>query len=443
MFEALKRSLKNWQYEIGIFAVLMVSFLNNLEPIGRWYPASYFLFSYESFGFVNRAFIGSIVRFLSSLGSGGGEVFISKAFIWYFLVFSWILCFVLISFLLGRFIRAAQEKNFLFAIGMVIVYLASPFSVASLFQEYFYLSPNYPRDIGALVYHNAGGLGQIDFYGLMFLLLIVWLLALRKESIAQLFIPILCFCVTITHVAGSFTFLPTISILLFYNAYKNNFSKSSLSLFIVSFIVMLCASIYLRLIAAPPHFEYQTLSDIYEKLLIKTDFPVDIVDFDYWFQSTYLMSPKQMFLIFLLPLFPIFLSRLFSTLFLSSPFIILWILFWRKIIKRESNKFLKIIFIFSSIILFVSTSILFFVMQDYGRILFYFFSTQFILACFFFHKGEVAIVKTAEEAVAWAKNHIFIVSILIVYLLTLGKTTFGLTFPMFFYMKEIVLNLIS
>jgi hypothetical protein len=73
MFEALKRSLKNWQYEIGIFAVLLVSFLNNLEPIGRWASNSQFLFSYQEFGFIRRAFIGSIIHFLSSLVGGGGR----------------------------------------------------------------------------------------------------------------------------------------------------------------------------------------------------------------------------------------------------------------------------------------------------------------------------------------------------------------------------------
>jgi hypothetical protein len=326
---------------------------------------------------------------------------------------------------------------------MVIVYLTSPFSLASLFQEYFYLSPDYSRtmeNLNGLVYHHAGGLVQIDFYILMSLLLIIWILSLKKESKTQILIPLLCLCISAIHSIAIFHYYPMIVILLIYNAYKRNFSKQSVVLFIVSLIVMLFFSAYLGFFAKP-NFEYQTMADIIARFP-NTDISID-KDFDNFIWSEFFNVRLKERLIgdyFNKDAFFV-LMRMPFALFLSIPLIIAWVCFWKEIIKCEKDKVLRLIFIASPLCVLISFMGIF--LSDIGRGMNYIFTTQIIFICFYFYKAEGSLMSAALNAVAWAKNHIFIVSILIVYLLTLGKTTFALTFPMFFYMKEIVLNLIS
>jgi hypothetical protein len=174
-----------------------------------------YLFSYK-FGFVGRAFIGTIVQFLFVDNNG----FLSKFHLWLFILCILILMCLIIAFYIAKVIKSSQQNTRFFAIWISILYLTSPISVSYLFNNLF---------------------GWLDLWLLFFTLLIVFLF----NSKFKWFIPILCFCLIATHKIAVFFYIPTILIILIYNAYIDEKSKiKSIVLFIMSFIVCLISTIY-------------------------------------------------------------------------------------------------------------------------------------------------------------------------------------------------------
>jgi hypothetical protein len=192
---------------------------------------------------------------------------------------------------------------------------------------------------------------------------------------------------------------------------------------------------------AKPNFEYQTMADIIARFP-NTDIAIDKDADPYVFSEFFNVALKERLIEDFFDKDSFFvLMRIPFALFLSIPLIVAWICFWKQTIKCEKDKILKLIFIASP--LCVLTSFMGIFLSDLGRGVNYIFTTQIIFICFYFYKAEGSLMSVASNAVAWAKNHIFIVFILTVYLLTLGKATFILTFPLFSHIKETVWSLIS
>jgi hypothetical protein len=411
-FSKLTEVFKKWQYELIIFIIFFVEFISKIPSVGQ--DETFGLYAYVlsyNLGFIRRAFIGSIVNLIS------GD-FISGEFIWIFVFFSHILLFILAAYLLGQFIKSAEDKTKLFAIGLVALYLASPGSIAALSNAWYWYAN------GELLPGSDSIYYYLDFYWLLFTLIIVLLLQVKKLYKTQLFlIPLVCFCILATHTMSLFFYIPTIFVLLLYNIYKNNRSKQSIALFIISTLVILVFSVYFS-IFAKPNFEYSTVQDVIN-MLPNNDLysngstPVAIIS--EFIIGASLQKHRGSALIG--PLF-----RLFSLLLLMLPIIIIGIKLWFSTIKNEKNKLLKNIFILS-VLIFIPYIMSFMLFADWGRYLTAIFNCQIILFCYYFHSKEQSVLSASEKVFDFFKRNPFLYFALIIYLLLLGRHNVITSFP--------------
>jgi hypothetical protein len=377
------------------------------------------LFSYK-LGFIRRALVGSIVTLMS------GD-FVSKDFVWIFVFCSYILLFLLAAYLLGQVIKSANDNLKLFAIGLVILYLASPISIASLFTMLY----SYEGDI----VNAASRYYYIDLYTMLFFLVIILLLNLKRSYKLQWLIPVFCFMMMATHPVAIFIYVPTIFILLLYNIYENNKSKRSIILFIVSTLVMVFFSIYFSFFATP-NFQYSTIEEVISR------FPnSDFLSKDDWFLNADFMAVDikshmvsdgyENFNIFkhLVP-------RFLASSLLMFPLIIIGIKLWAGAIRNEKNKILRYLFLLSA---FSSICYIFsIIVPDWGRWITLAFSSQFALFFHYFHAKEKSVLFTAEKSLEFFKRNPFLYFILISYLFILGRVFVFLTLELPTNLKAIL-----
>jgi hypothetical protein len=411
---------KKHQYALAIFFVLLIEFavkipIPDLSNGDMSFHYFHYLLSYK-LGFVGRSLAGTIVQFLAGN-------FLSVKFVYIFISVSIVFIAGLISILLAAFIKNADEKYKLFAIGAVIFYLASPVSVSYLFY--------------------IGNFGRPDLYINICLFLIVLLLGLthsgtgeRSKRIKELWllflIPILCFAIVAFHVYGLDFYIPLVLLFLLYKFYIDR-KKSSLILLIISFFVSVIFGIYFLSIGS----ETKILEQVVEKYYMTKNPDTDIV-------LMLEVAPPNNFATFppasTIPSYSKILANFFLTVILLSPLITLFICFWRFVIKKESDKYKKIIFLLSA--LPVYTIPVFILQPDWGRYCSFVLIAQFTFIFYFFYCKEESFLYAADKIESFFRKNIFLFLIFIVYMLIIGRFPHWIKFPIIENIKTVILYLI-
>jgi hypothetical protein len=394
----LKIGFADRQYETLIFIVLMmelviyipspIQFLGTEKTIS---VSGYYMLSYD-LGFVSRAFVGTIAQTLHGILYGGGGKYISNEFIWCFIVCFAISINIITSLLLSKVIKQFDENVRTFVIGFVVLYLASPFCVSYLFTRAY--------------------ITYLDYFIILCIILSIIVIQYKKLC---WFLPLICCCIIATHLVSLFYFIPIISIVLIYEYIKNKTFK-----FIV--LLIMAMSTYFSLFFyfiffSKSNLKYNTLEQILSHLPnIRDEGSMTLI-----LNAEYFFTLYETFAFHILPQVSWLFSYLLSSIILLSPLIVIISFVWIFAIRNENNNKMKLLFLSSSILPIIYAIPCFILFCDWPRWFGFIFTNQFLLIFYYLYSKEKSIIYAIQKIGNFAKNHIFVSLMTIVYLLILGR----------------------
>lgn len=352
-------------YEVGIFAVVLVHFLTTRAyDVDAW-SAPWNVLDY-SMGNGSRLLIGSIYRLFY------GE-FLDEVTAYKYNCVGIVLGIAALALVLGRMIRsvidyAPEKRNVV--IGLVILYIAAPFSMSYLWNE--------------------SNIGRLDTY----LFLVAMLSVLTELYIQNIYVKMLL--VTVLGVVGlavhqgyAFVYYPLIVALMcedVFGEYKVNIKN--LIMAVISGLIEIAAFFYFQFGGG---LYYDHPQHVVKALEQRTNLPLpaDSIELEYfrdlsYVQNTLLRSffaEEKPFL------------QLAVILLLLAPVIIIYVLMWRDVFsyhKREKKKLLTgpYLYVLLTNLCFVP---IFAMQTDWGRWIAPLFAGQIFVFLFYIAKKDAAM----------------------------------------------------
>ncbi len=367
-------------YEIPLFFFLLITSLG-LMP-NRLLDANamtVYLISYR-LGLQSRALVGTVF-FLFTDKITSQQIYVVS-------VIALILLLMLISILLGIFIRR------------------SPYEVRTSVEIFALLSVAAPWSITYLMGLNFG---SFDTYLFIIALLIVVFL---KHPYLRWGIPLLTLLAMAIHQGFFFSFFPALAILLLYEAYQNYTNDRSIAGYILFFVTCL-TSLALFFI-----FQYLQTPLPFSNVNEFVDFLSDYADFKpshIMLDSLYFVSFSDYFYGFVQPGIKLYaLPSLLTILTFSLPLIVLFVYFWKNTIKSAESIILRLIFLLSALasLIFLPLTYLLNDWDRYGSVIT---SCQFILAFYFIYSHVPGALKATQKIGQFFQEHPIIILLLLIF----------------------------
>ena len=366
-------------YELFIFCFLIFEFIaltSSSTLKSETFVTTHYLLTYE-FGFTSRALVGSIVSFFTD--------HLTYRMIFNTGVISYLILISEIALLLGYIIRKSKPVERSAIIIFVALFLASPLSVTYL-----------------LGFHFA----RLDTYWIIITLLALFFL---KRKFLIWTVPLLCAAAVCVHHGYMVTYMPALAIPMLYEIYKHNGSKKSIAIFTSSCIAMIALFAFFQFY--PTNIPFNSAAEFAEYLTKNAGFPADAsmlyleyyAPFYEWFSEC------------ILPLTATYALPLSIVLFtFSLPLIIIFGKTWAYCIKNTKDRFLKFIFILSSIapIAFLFAAVF---GNDWDRWWAAAVNTQFILVFYFVCSNEASIVAYLKKIAHFFQEHSLLLLLIIVF----------------------------
>lgn len=368
---------ENIKFELPVFILLLIFYVTQKSKVT--YDIYYVLYAFDyRIGFAPKLFIGSVMSLFTDYKS---QAFMDTFFDSIFFAEA-----VLFAYIAGRLIRKASDETKEITIYLVALFLAIPYSLFVF----------YPR------------LVSIDRVNFLFTILALLLI---NKRIFKWAVPFLLFAALATYQNFTFMYFPVIAILLIYEIYRNNCSKQSIILCIVSYLTLAGFSTYFYLFARiKKTVNLEQLINIYSK---KTDYPCDKTLFDVFL----IESPIGVFQKYAVPRFESYLhafkGELVSIVYLI-PLIIIFFLIWKNAIKNSTNKFEKFT-LFLCLLSPIARLPMFILSNNYMRGRIPVIIVQFCLVFYFLYTGNQAVTKSVKHIGDFFKKNFLLCLLMIAY----------------------------
>ena len=365
---------------LGIFGVLFViwSFDQNIIPQNT----TLYALSYE-YGFVSRGLLGTIWSYIGKLTglntmSYGGIYALSKVFLVIF-------CIVLMLFFLQLILKTKeQDKKYMY-------YLIVFFSIF-----------NFPMFAGE---HNFG---RVD----VILVIITFICCmLIVQGVLEWLVPIFCGIAMLFHQGYVFMYVNIVLILLLFKALKDKkkISRKYVAIFIITFVVVSILFIYFEFISSYNLTEAQAGSIVeYAKSLSANgeDYSESLINHEVLGKDVFADEWKYHLICYIeTPFF----------LVLFSPYIVLFVLFFRNVLKEtKADKLTYVKYLF--LLLGGATNIPEIILKtDYGR---------YAYSLVFYYLGAIICLMAMGDKIIWSnvkslmhtvKSKIYVSEILVAY----------------------------
>jgi len=364
------------KYEIAIFAffcVQLFAYTPAPDDMDILVSTSYLL-SYR-YGVSSRGLIATIVDFVLNGG------FISKYFIWHFIYSSTIFITFIISVLIGAIIQNAKDEIKIFILFFSLLYLTCFTSLSA--------------------YYTSGNFGRTEIFAFLLVLAIAFII---NKPIISWFIPLFTLFILGTHLVQLFFYIPLIIILLLYNAKElSTKNKQIISILIITIIVII--TVFLLYVSfSRKTFTYQNAAELFAHLKTKTN-----LEFNEHLLHMTMFGGLEDHLRGWKNLVNLKYIGNISIL-MNVPLIIMFIIFWIKCIKAETEKINKFIFSLPAVI-FIYHSFVFFLFYDFGRWMIMIMNFQFILVFYFIHIKNKTIISVAQSLNPLIKKYAFFIII--------------------------------
>jgi hypothetical protein len=391
-----KKCLCIGYYELVIFLFLLFEFiaLGSANIMNQW-GKTHYLLTYE-FGFGPRLLVGSIVSLFTDSVTNSLVVIIATV--------SFIFLIMLISLLLGGIIRRSEPEIKPALIMITILFLTSPFSVKYLLGLHF---------------------SRLDIYWIIITLIA---LVFIKKPVLQWSVPVLCAVAVLVHQAYTVTYMPALAIPLLYEVYKNNNSKKSIAIFVLSCLAMIIP--FIALYCFPANIPFDNAVD-YAKYLSKSS---DFLAYPPMLYDEYFSPFREYWFEFIIPVIKTFALPVgLAFLSLSAPLLCIFFYIWKNSYKHTENKFLKFIFFLCAVapLAFIPSALF---GMDWDRWWAAVINNQFIIVFYLLYSKEKAVLFWAKKAGDYFEKH-FLVFLLII-IMANTFTLSGITTRMFSLVKD-------
>jgi hypothetical protein len=364
------------------FAMRFFIFAYNRVVVFSPVVSVYYTLSYN-LGFIPRAFVGSVIAlFTNSLTNNELRLLISAVTL---------LLLALISVLLGKAIGSSKNEFKPAAILFTILLLTAPLSHTYLVERHF---------------------GRLD----TFLLLITLIsLVFLKMPYIRWAVPAFCFAAVATHPGYILTYMPALAIPMFYEIYRNQYSKRNIVLFSSACIILLSFFVYFQFFPVQVHFADAESFGKY--LSARTDMKVSVPVLYLEYISPHLdrLTNPDTFTDLMLPMLRnTALPTILVFIAFTFPLIIIFTAVWKTCIRNASNKFLKLVFVLCALspLAFIPAALF---GQDWERWWAAAINCQFIFIFYFIISGEKPLLYAVKKIYDFFDRHMLILLFVLIY----------------------------
>lgn len=370
----MKKMLNLWNkvsYELGIFLVVLVQFITTRAyDVDAW-SAPWNVLDY-SMGNGSRLLVGSIYRLFY------GD-YLDQVEAYRYNCVGIIIGIVALSLVFGRMIRMViaytpEKRNV--TVGMVILYLAAPFSMSYLW--------------------NNSNIGRLDTYlFLVGMLSLLVMLCIKNIYVKMLLVTVLGVIGLAVHQAYAFIYYPMIVAVMcsdVFGEYKVN--VKNLVMAALSGLIEIVAFLYFQFGGG---LYYDHPQAVVEVLSQRTDLPLptDSIELEYFRDITYVQN--TLLRSFFAEEKPFL--QLAVVCFLLAPVIIIYVLMWKDVFaynKREQKKLFcgPYVYVLLTNLVFVP---IFAMQTDWGRWLAPLFAGQIFIFLFYLAKKDAAMYYAASR----------------------------------------------
>lgn len=383
------------KYGFFFFCFLSVRFLLNYPgSINQWVTIWYAM-DYQTAGFGSRLLMGSILR----LFLNGG--FVSKEIIYLFVILSIVCMIVLVSYLLGKFVKKCAPSHREAVWFLTLCYLVSPFSIEHIW---------------------TGEMGRLESFDLLFILL--FLIGFHKikniyaKYLLACFVSVACIACYQGYVFMYFPILFTIVALE--TADKTDHRKINIAGTICVFLVNVVVSILFQF---GSKLRYENVENLYAILENHTDIDMTVgtLNCEYvmdiqkrWYAFTYQFlfagneHPRE---------------KTFLLMIILFPLIILFMCMWRKLYHSEIRRI--VFWILLSDLAILPQIIL---SMDWPRWYASLGCVQFFQIFYLIYKQPAAAEEMLASLTRFINKYRLLCLLFLIYLMPLGKIH-GFQFP--------------
>ncbi len=369
--------LTDSRYSILIFCFFVARFFvfaqNRVLPFSSTVSV-YYVLSYK-FGFIPRAFIGSVISLFTD--------FLTRDVLNIIVSIATLLFLAQVSLMLGRAIGKSEPEYKPSVILFTFFLVTAPFSHTYLIERHF---------------------GRLDIFWLIFTL--TALLCLKRPYIKWL-VPVLCFAAVSTHPGYMVTYMPALAIPMLYEIYRSKFSKKSIMLFSVSCAILVSLFIYFQFFSPQVGFENAEAFGGY--LSNRTDMKISnsVLYSEYFDPYLKAVNGPDYFTDVQLPIARNIAPELLAYLAFSFPLIIITLSVWIASIRSAGNKFLKFIFVLCTLapLAFIPAALF---AHDWERWWAAAMNCQFIFIFYFVISKEKPLKDSLKNIYTFFENHTLI-----------------------------------
>ncbi|MDR2718816.1 MAG: hypothetical protein LBB89_12255 [Treponema sp.] len=373
------------KYETGIFCFLCVQLFavapkpSQMEDI----VSTSYLLSYR-YGVSSRSLIATIVDFFTN------GAFISKYFIWHFILCVTVFLSFIISVYLGEVIRKAKDDIKIFLVFLSLLYLSCFTSPTA-----YFIPANY---------------GRIEIFAFLFMLLLIVII---DKPIIRWLIPLLALFTFATHLILVFFYIPFIIIMLLYAlSTKTERIKRTVLLLVVT-IIILSLSFLLYLLFHEKTFAFEDAHEFFEYLIVKSD-----LNFSEDRLHMLMFAELQEHLNGWKNRMGFNFSGNFSII-INIPLMLLCIFFWIRCYFMESKKIMKYFFLLPVIVL-PYQFLAFLMFFDFGRWMIMILNVQFMLIFYLAFKRNKTVISAAQITIPFIKRNGFFILLIFLIMIFLG-----------------------
>ena len=376
------------KYEIGIFCFLCVQLFVVMpmpSDMDQLVSTSYLL-SYR-YGVSSRSFIATIVDFLTN------GAFISRFFVWNFILCVTIFLSFIISVYLGEVIQKAKDDIKVFLIFLSLLYLSCFTSPAA--------------------YYVPGNYGRVEIFAFLFMLLLIVII---DKPIIRWLIPLLALFVFATHLVLVFFYIPFVIIMLLYELITKTEKFKRTALLLAVTVMILSLSFLLYLLFHEKTFVFKDAHEFFEYLSAKSD-----LNFSEGFLHMVMFAKLQAHLDGWKSITGFKFGGNLSIL-INIPLMLIFIFFWIRCYFMESKKTMKYFFLLPVIALpyqFLS----FLMFYDFGRWMIMILNVQFMLVFYLAFKGNKTVISAAQTTIPFIKKNSFLIVLICLIMIFLGPVT--------------------
>ena len=377
------------KYEIAFFIFLMIQLLAVMPKVENMesHSAISYLLSYR-YGVSSRGFSGTIVDFLA----GGGQGFISRSFIWHFIVVKTVLLSFVIAEFLGTLIHRVKGDTKYFLIFLSLLWLTC------------FTTP--------AVYFHQLNFGRNEVLPLIILFLMMLII---KKPVVRWIIPILALFIIASHLILVFFYIPFVAMLLLYGIAEKGGTDKRGILLLGTTVTVLFAAFISYILFAKETFVFETPNAFIESLQLKTDLTLEEWSVHYSLFASFgdhLAGWKD---------------RVFSdgffrgnlSILVNIPLLSLFIALWIQCFAKETEKIKKLFFIVPILVL-PFHALAFFMFFDFGRWMIMILNVQFLLIFYLIKERNKTVLSVVHMVTPFIKRNAFLIALLMLTMIFLG-----------------------